>query len=172
MSLRLPLIMILSLISMHAFGGSTPTFDTIVKKDSTSAKYCAFVTESGVCLMYQQEAVSYCKSQGAHLPSTREFALLATSLGAKGIWETSGNPPSGYDLVQALNVDGTRDNFYFNFDGYDAPAGDEGINDFWSSSTDIYTSQIANVFFGDTGQIGSGITNGSVESAVRCVQGP
>jgi hypothetical protein len=49
--------------------------------------------------MTRDQAIKYCKSQGHHLPSARELALLATSLGAAGISNTA---QSRYDLKSEL----------------------------------------------------------------------
>lgn len=50
--------------------------------------------------------------------------------------------PSGYySLVSAINPDGARDEFYFNYHGYQPSQGEFGNGSFWSSSV------VSNSFF-------------------------
>src|SRR4051794_10978038 len=66
---------------------------------SESSSYLGdFVRDAngGIRSMTQTEAVSYCKSQGQRLPTVRELALYAQSLGAQGISETE---KVGYTLM-------------------------------------------------------------------------
>lgn len=60
---------------------------------------------------------------GTHLPTAREFAEFSVSQGANPILESLPGvpPPPNYWSVRALNPDGTRDDFYFNAEGYKIP---------------------------------------------------
>ena len=100
------------------------------------------------------KAEKICREMGARLPTARELALVAQSLGARGIRETSYPNrdinsrqvqeeqslmrAKGYFPVHVLRYeDGpfTAIDFYFNSYGYVRPK-DYGDNLFWSSSRD------------------------------------
>ncbi|PIT99565.1 MAG: hypothetical protein COT74_11240 [Bdellovibrionales bacterium CG10_big_fil_rev_8_21_14_0_10_45_34] len=98
--------------------GQVAKFGTIVKIESDNALY-----------VRQTEAIKYCKENAMSLPTARELARLATSLGAAGISET---PREGYHLISAKNTDGVIDIFYFNPTGYSNPSETESF--LWSSS--------------------------------------
>ena len=141
-------------------------------------------TDGSIRYMDQADAISYCacdsdharKDLGCttapnsnHLPSARELAQLAQSMGAAGISETA---KDGYDPVNAVNADGKNDSFYFNYSGYQQPAGDLGNNWFWSSSVVSNNSdRSGNAFFlyGDNGVVGN-YPRGHHYS-VRCARG-
>lgn len=146
--------------------GIAPTFGDIVRKDSSSEKYCSDVSDSGICYMTQQKAIDYCASQSQHLPSARELAQLSASLGAKGILAEAMN--DSYPIT-AKNLDGTIDQFNFSYTGYKRPAGDLGNNWFWSSSVRPNLSYGTFYFSGGVGRVGS--FNRSYDIAVRCVAG-
>jgi uncharacterized protein (TIGR02145 family) len=133
-----------------------PQFGDIARNADGSVRY-----------MNQFDAVSYCASQGMHLPRIRELAQLAVSLGAAGISET---PKDGYNLMTAKNADGKVDNFYFNYAGYKRPQGDLGNNWFWSSSDYSDDPYFSYVFDGSNGvvYVDYGVTS---YHAVRCVTG-
>ncbi len=125
-------------------------------------------TDGSIRYMNQADAINYCASQGQHLPSARELAQLAQSMGAAGISETAKN---GYYQVSAKNADGKADTFYFSHAGYNRPAGDLGYNWFWSSSV-VSSSLSYNAFLLD-GVVG-GVDydlRGSLSYAVRCARG-
>jgi hypothetical protein len=84
--------------------------------------------------MTQYEAKNYCRSQGQRLPTIRELALYAQSLGARGISET---PEVGYHPVKGFDSSGHPDNFYYSNYGYQRPAGDLA-KVIWSSSVGPY----------------------------------
>lgn len=78
-----------------------------------------------------ENADKYCRQQGTRAPTARELALYAQSLGAQGISET---PEEGYVLIEAVDVDGKEDRFYYSSKGYIQPGGDFGGINVWSSS--------------------------------------
>ncbi len=136
--------------------GLAPQFGDIVRHADGSINY-----------MSQSVAISYCAGKGMHLPSARELAQLATSMGAAGFSET---PKKGYQAVQAWNADGEDDVFYFSSVGYKSPAGDLGNNWFWSSSRYSVNPQRSYNLYGKGGDL---ILNERYFNyfAVRCVVG-
>lgn len=133
-----------------------PVFLDIVKNADGSVK-----------TMNQSDAVHYCASQGAHLPSARELAQLSTSLGAKGIVDACGSSDISCYSVKATNADGNEDSFEFSYDGYQRPAGEMGNNWFWSSSAYLNVSDFAFFLNGSGGEVAYVYRNGHY--AVRCV---
>ena len=127
-------------------------------------------TDGSIRYMNQADAINYCTSQGQHLPSARELAQLAQSLGAAGISETA---KDGYHPVSAKNADGKADTFYFRYAGYNRPAGDLGNNWFWSSSVLSGYSAYAFGLYGDSGGVGVVDRDNRASSlhAVRCARG-
>lgn len=127
--------------------------------------------------MSHQAALVACPP-GTHLPTAREFALKAQSLGAKGLFELAElkkgeAPPPEYYLVEAENADGVRDTFYYNLRGYSPgapPDSDLVTHAFWTSSfspSDIW--DFAYNFYGDNGAIYFGQRDGKYHQlAVRC----
>lgn len=113
--------------------------------------------------MNQDEAISYCAKRWQRLPSIREFAELATSMGATGISETA---KSGFYEVNGRNADGKVDRFYFSNSGYNRPPGDLGTNWFWSSSVYLSFPYGAFNLYGSNGAVGF-IYLGKL-GAVRC----
>ncbi len=92
--------------------------------------------------LYHDEAIYYCNKQGNHLPTARELAQYAMSLGAKGIAEfADGKPDDSYYRVDATQ-DGFNgiyfDRFYFSAEGYQHPEGEFGENEIWSASSNSY----------------------------------
>jgi len=134
----------------------TPVFLDLVKNADGSVK-----------TMNQSDAVHYCASQGAHLPSARELAQLSTSLGAKGIVDSCGSSDISCYSVKATNADGNEDSFEFSYDGYQRPAGEMGNNWFWSSSAYSNVSDFAFFLNGSGGEVAYVYRNGHY--AVRCV---
>ncbi len=135
-----------------------PQFGDIVRNTDGSIRY-----------MNQSDAINYCTSQGQHLPSAREFAQLAQSLGAAGISETAKD--GYYQDVSAKNADGKADSFYFSNAGYKRPAEDSGDNGFWSSSVSSHIySDYAYVFWSYSAYIGDW-NRFSDHYAVRCARG-
>ena len=130
-------------------------------------------TDGSIRYMNQADAINYCTSQGQHLPSARELAQLAQSLGAAGISETA---KDGYYQVSAKNADGKADTFYFSYAGYNRPAGDLGNNWFWSSSVNSDDSYNAFYLYGLNGVVGNfGVVGSDLRdydgNAVRCARG-
>jgi hypothetical protein len=125
-------------------------------------------------------AVEYCAKQGMHLPSAREFAQIASRActpdlagkepcGAAGISETA---KDGYYKINAKNIDGKADIFYFSNSGYNSPKGAKG-QWMWTSSTRIRSQfgafDISSFYWGDF--LGLQVASGGSEMAVRCVRG-
>src|SRR6185437_3321572 len=54
----------------------------------------------------------YCP-RGTHVPSIRELAEISQQKGAKILEVSAGKPPAGFDLIDAVNADGKRDQFYY-----------------------------------------------------------
>ncbi len=84
--------------------------------------------------MVKDEAIKYCESIGARLPTFPELALLSMSMGAKGFVSDCGQSEKNcqrYENVQ--NPDGIMHTFYFNSTGYQRPS-PLVQGDLWSSS--------------------------------------
>lgn len=79
----------------------------------------------------QRLAEAICEGVGMRLPTARELALVAQSLGAEGISETR---KDGYRLIRGTDSAGNPDDFYYSNKGYKRPAGEPGYYWFWSSS--------------------------------------
>ncbi len=93
---------------------------------------------------------------GYRLPTAREFAVYAQSRGAKGILETY-DVPTGqtpllpYLKISVVNPDNSRDEFYFNYEGFVPEQSDLREHYFWSSSRELGVPNKAfqfNVFYG------------------------
>ena len=176
---RLSSILILSSIALSGVvhAGLTPQFGDIARHADGSVHY-----------MKQYAAVKYCseiKGEGAHLPSIRELAQLASQVctpqtlgdqpcGAAGIKEINQYPSEsaankdGYYVVTPLN----EKSFYFSNAGYKRPSGDLGNNGtwFWSSSANPNSSGYAYVLNGYYGSVYDDVYR-SLNLAVRCVVG-
>ena len=122
--------------------------------------------DGSVRRMTQYDAENYCRNQGERLPTVRELALYAQSLGAQGISETA---KAGYYVVKELDGAGSPANFYFNSQGYVRPTGELGnLGSFWSSSVYPGVSDVAYGLIAGDGDIGAG--RRSALDVVRCVQ--
>jgi hypothetical protein len=125
-------------------------------------------------IMSQAGAIKACADQGMRLPTIRELAKMSQAMGARGILETNevkeGEVPAGFYLVSAIDPNGQKDTFYFNYFGYVRPAGDLGNNWFWSSSAVSGSSDGGYVLRGDVGDAGYDGRDYYV-SAVLCVIG-
>ena len=137
--------------------GQMPAFLDIAKDAYGKVKF-----------MNQANAVQYCSAQGAHLPSARELAQLAMSLGAKGIVDSCGSENKCYS-VKATNANGSSDSFNYSYAGYETPDGDLGKYWFWSSSVNSNYSDNAFYFIGDNGYVDNYYRNNF--NAVLCVSG-
>ncbi len=75
------------------------------------------------------DEVALCTAPGLHAPTARDLANWAKANGAAGTLETSqiknGIVPPGYYLIEARNLDGSTDKFYYNNEGYKKPKGVE-----------------------------------------------
>lgn len=96
----------------------------------------------------QYQAERECLNMHMRLPTAREFALFARSLGAQGISETK---KDGYYLVKGTDSAGNPDHFYFSNKGYKRPAEDDGAVFFWTSTVHSVDSRYAYSFNGYTG---------------------
>jgi hypothetical protein len=116
--------------------------DGIVKDASGKANY-----------MTRVEAVQYCERQGKHLPSARELAQLAMSMGAKGFVDYCSSADPKCSEIHAINADGHHDSFRFDWVGYKSPKGDLGDKVFWSSSVQSTALNFAFLFNGRDGSL-------------------
>ena len=105
-----------SLVSLPALANQPPIFLDFVKDGDGGVKY-----------MSQEDAVRYCAGQGNHLPTPRELAQLAISMGAKGIVEVCDHDIFHSDEfinwdqctgIEVWNADGSRgDSFLYSWKG-------------------------------------------------------
>ncbi len=128
-----------------------------------------------VIIMNHAEAIQYCSTHDARLPSARELAKLSMSLGSKGIVDACEKIDKQCGKYEPVSIyDGTPDSFYFSSRGYQRPEGDLGKYVFWSSSiikpyvTDFngYSGGLDGDLPNSTGDIGEVIIG-----AVFCVSG-
>ena len=135
--------------------------------------------------MSQYEAVRYCQQKGKRLPTIRELALLAQSLGAKGIRETAYPGSSwenrlikdevarmekeGYDVVYKKTHRGWRVevDFYFNSTGFPTFGAPLGYGWFWTSSVGPSLSHMS-YFLNNDAKLG--LYYRWDENGVRCTQ--
>jgi hypothetical protein len=140
--------------------------DTVVKNAQT-AEYCSEAGAMGFpCRMEYKNAVKYCRDQGMHLPTAKEFARLLQSLGSVRI---STDAPETYlaDFIEAKNLNGAIDRFYISTQDYKRLSGDLGSDWFWMSSTDKSGYPLYfNGYFGKVGPLFPYDNN-----AVRCASG-
>lgn len=121
------------------------------------------------CSLSRANAAFYCENRGLRLPTVREFALLATILGAKGIREIneyaaeSEANKDGYLLLNPEN----EPPFYFNGNGFEHHRSDLGNGFIWSSSEFSYDHYYGLGFFADYGQVGTKPTYGG--GSVICI---
>ena len=137
--------------------GQAPSFLDIARNGDGSVKR-----------MTQPEAIEYCANQGAHLPSARELVQLSMSFGARGIVDSCSQDNQCYRIL-ATNAEGSQDEFYFSYAGYQRPVGDLGNNWFWSSSVFSLTHDYAFSLYGDGGEVDYDYRYDF--NAVRCVAG-
>ena len=128
----------------------------IVKQNERSAIYCPDIKDGEVCMMTQQDAAKFCKEQGGHLPSTREFAM---AMNPKAILENDyvekdlkGTTPPGFYKVASQDENGKVDSFYFNNDLVTRKlTGELSKLSFWTSSIVLDKPEYAHVFYGPLG---------------------
>lgn len=113
--------------------------------------------------MDQLAADKYCKDLGLRLPTSREFALLAQSLGALGISETE---KDGYYRVTGTSPSGEVDEFFYSEKGYQRPPGDLGLYCFWTALRP-YDNGFCG-FYGHDGSFDDHFLASSAKYAVRC----
>ncbi len=89
--------------------------------------------DGSVRRMTQYDADRYCRHQGQRLPTVRELALYAQSLGAQGISEKQ---KDGYYFVRGMDSLGNPDNFYFSDKGFQSNSEEDSFL-LWSSSIDL-----------------------------------
>lgn len=144
---------------------------TVTLTDTSSFLDIARDMNGKVMYMNQSEAIKYCANQGAHLPSARELAQLSMSLGAKGIVDSCGyDKRTCYKVDSIENADGSKDEFYFDYSGFEIPTGDLGDKWLWSSSVKSFNPDFAFVFHRHFGSIV--YENGNYNNfAVLCVAG-
>lgn len=127
---------------------------------SCSLIFSTTVLASGVTLRWPdgsirnysfEEAKRACPA-GTHLPTVRELAKECQKRGAKGIFEVSevdpNDPPFFFGKISAINLDGAKDEFYFEEKGYQPG---DGLEDsfYWTSSIDAVRSYEAYILHGD-----------------------
>ncbi len=117
----------------------TPVFSEIAKDKN-----------GNVLLMDMIDAARYCKELGMRLPTVRELALYAQSLGAAGISETR---KEGFYLIRGENAENKPDFFHFSHNGYKQPQGDLGNYWIWSSSFNAADLRGVYGLRGSTGEV-------------------
>jgi hypothetical protein len=114
--------------------------------------------DGAVARMTHQEAMDYCKAQGGHLASTREFVSF---MNPDAILEldqiVDGKVPPGYYKVACMDEFGQADTFYYNNSvGRTGQkprrlSGDLAKYAFWCSSLVLGNKDYAHVFYGPLG---------------------
>jgi hypothetical protein len=119
------------------------------------------------------------------LPTARELAVEAMSFGARPIRETSypqrdievdpvkteihRNAAQGFEAIYRKGTGGrTVLDFYFNAQGYQAPAGELEHHFFWSSSLHPFNEHLAYGLAGAVGQLEFEPLSYRLNSAIRC----
>jgi hypothetical protein len=94
----------------------------VVKTADVNATDCLWSSKE-ICLMRHVDAVKYCSGKKMRLPTAREFALYSISQGAEDIIEPQNyHYQPNYSQLSPINENGIRDNFYYSYVGYKAPA--------------------------------------------------
>ncbi len=161
-------------VSSHRKISSSPKFGAIVRSDSDSKRYCPTANPKEVCLMTWPDALAYCRSQGAHLPTAREWADLIRPFGTKTLEkaEVQGKPPAGYYLVDCLDPDGSAYAFYMNHTAYRRSADERGNHLLWTASKPPSHQEYAHVYYDEWGGGGGDPKDHLLThpNAVRCVR--
>ena len=108
----------------------------IVRNDQLSRSLCGDVNPGEICRATWAESVQFCKDQGMHLPTAREYAELLRSQGTRTIEIAEvpdGKAPAEYYLVDCENEDGTKDAFYMNHSEYRRPESLVGNHLLWTA---------------------------------------
>lgn len=169
--------------SSAPFGGAPVLLDVAKQADGWNLTYAG----EGLKIS-QADAIEYCSCNSiyaietlgcktppdsAHLPSLRELAQFAMSLGAQGIADRKVD--DSYQKLSVKNADGTIDSFYFSAKGYQRPAGPLGDFGFLSSSVSLDKSEIASGFAtglnGAYGLVGEERITSDSTIVVRCAIG-
>lgn len=152
---------------------SSAQFTDVVRQSQDSAQYCHEASEGNVCLMNWQEALQYCESQNAHLPTAREYANLIKPRGSQVLEadEVKGEAPKGFYLVESRNAEGSYDSFYMNHSGYKRPAGETENYRLWTASAPPSHPQYAHVYYTEWGGGGGDPKEHlkTYRNAVQCV---
>lgn len=152
---------------------TTNLFSEIIKKNANSASNCPDVDDGDVCLMTWSQAVLFCKGQGAHLPTAREYAELLLPRGTLILEtnEVSGAAPKDFYLVDSLNPDGAHDAFYMNHSNYKRPLEELGNHLLWTASIPPQHQQYAHVYYDEWGGGGGNPQDHLLThlNAVQCV---
>ena len=102
----------------------SPAIGPIVQRSSVKSSICSVgAADTDSCQATWFDAIQFCKTQGAHLPTAREYANVLKSAGTVTLEknQVTGAAPSGYYLVDSINEDGTSDGFYMNHQAYKHP---------------------------------------------------
>lgn len=165
------LSVVLLLTSFFAFGGTNSSIKTVAPNFGEVVKNA----DGTILAMNFSDAIQYCKNAKGHLPTSREWAALATSNGAKGVLEVSDfKNDKGYRLIQVHNEEGQTtaetqfDQFYYSTEGYPIQTGDDRFN-FWSTEDGQVYSSDKYVFSCAEGWLSGFNSRRADLNAVRCV---
>lgn len=150
----------------------TSVFAQLATADEIAKDRIVKHSDGSIAYLPLSQAKAFCDEHGLHLPTAREVALLAQSLGAKGILETSFTDISvkmnevkteilekkaqGYYPIYKLNSQRqTVVDFYYSEEGYVRPEGDTGKYWFWTYSLQPADKNYAYVLISTNGRITS-----------------
>lgn len=161
-------------------------FSFSVQAQTVSLTDAVLNDDGSYMLMSQIVAEEYCAMQGTRLPTVRELAIYAQSLGASGLKETSfAQKPvtdtqvqqeitqmktQGYTAITVISENQEFVDFYYNPSGYKAPTGALAYNNIWSS-TDSPAAYEAYDLVMANGSIASYDTTHDPQ-VVRCISTP
>lgn len=127
--------------------------------------------DGAIVYLNQHQANKACP-ENTQLPSARQMAIISQSRGAKEILELAqvknGTVPEGYYKISAINIDGSKDEFFYNHEGYQNPGGTVGTDWFWTSSIFVDDTNQAFYLGGSSGFIGQDFRRFYL-SAVLCL---
>lgn len=171
----LSVILGLASFQCYAIEGTSPLGDVVRN------------TDGNVSRMNQVEAKRVCIEKNLRLPTARELAIHAQTLGARGIRETKFPDAVSTDAevkaeIEQMRLDGYHPifkinsstrmavDFYYENGGYNRPEGDHGQYSFWSSSLILSPPRTIEVYSlnGYDGAIQADV-RGNPAGAVRCV---
>ena len=140
--------------------------DGILRKSDGSIRFMDHYEATGIDKQSGKKVrPDVCAVHGAHLPTILELAQISESFGAAGVLKNADGTivsyeqarkiqmAFGYQLVKAINPDGSKNEFYYSFQGYHRPQGLLGDRRFWSSSIPDWEefSKYAYIFLGING---------------------